>query len=276
MNAAIQRFRETEHHAIISEDNPEAQERTWFVEIGAPAPITWAPVIGDLLHNLHSSLDHLAWQLAVRRNYGYDLPAHTRATFPIFKNRGRFWKRNRDRTSWAAQSGAAALRRFAGDSRQLVLDVQPYKQGNGAENHGLWLLHVLSNEDKHKTLHVVQSAMVDSDLEISDLSDVRIDHFTPVAGPIRPGVRTEIGRAKVTQIGPNPVCELKPKFAIGEAFAEGTPLVANRYVGEVFDRILRAVRIEVFAERFGPYFGIDDWLQTMTDIMGGHALEYPL
>lgn len=277
LNAAIERFREPGTYELTSEDDPQTDERVWYAEIKRDAPNTWAPVIGDLLHNLHSALDHVAWQLAVERNYGHDLPPGTRATFPIFKNRGRFWKRDRKGTGWSAQSGAAALRRFAGDARRLVIEVQPYKDGNRAENHGLWLLHILSNEDKHKTLHVVRSAMVDSDLEVVELVNMRIDHFTPIGGPLRLGRRTEIGRAKVTAIDPaaDAYCHLKPKFAIGEAFAEGTPLVAGRYVGEVFDLILNAVRIEVFHERFGPYFGISDWLGTMREIMGD-ALEYPM
>src|SRR5579862_8621276 len=117
LNAAIERFRQAETYSLTNEDDPKTDERVWYLKVGEQPPETWAPVIGDLLHNLHSALDHLAWQLAVRRNYGHDLPPGTRATFPIFKNKGRFWKRNRMGTDWTAASGAAALRRFPGDSR---------------------------------------------------------------------------------------------------------------------------------------------------------------
>ena len=87
LNAAIERFREPGTYELTSEDDPQTDERVWYAEIKRDAPNTWAPVIGDLLHNLHSALDHVAWQLAVERNYGHDLPPGTRATFPIFKNR---------------------------------------------------------------------------------------------------------------------------------------------------------------------------------------------
>jgi hypothetical protein len=242
-------------------------------DIPEPPPDTWSPLIGDVLHNLHSTLDHLAWQLASRRRYGVPPAPDTRATFPIFNNRARFWKRNQRRTDWSAASGATALRRFPGDSRQLVLAVQPYEDGNRAEMHPLWLLHVLSNEDKHKTLHVVQAALVDHDFEILELEDVRIDHFTPKPGPIRG--RTEIGRVGTTIIGPNPKCRLQLKFGIAEAFAEGPPAIKDRYVGNVFTEIFQYIHIDVFARRFGPYFGVADWPLWLRDFTRSRQDEYP-
>lgn len=276
LNEAIKGFRQSETHGLIREDDPKTGEGVWYLDVPDHPPVTWSPVVGDILHNLHSTLDHLTWRLAVRANYGHEPDSSTRATFPIFKQRSRFWKKGKrsGKQGWGAATGATALLTLPGDARRLVLAVQPYKNGNRAESHPLWHLHTLSNEDKHKTLHVVQAAIVDYDLEIVKLEDVRIDHFTPRPGSIQG--RTEIGRVGVTQIGPNPKCHLKPKFALAEAFAEGTPLVAGQYVGEVLGDIFEYIQNEVFVRRFAPYFGIPQWAPWWAQFLLDHEDEYPL
>jgi hypothetical protein len=257
LNRAIQRFRRTQAHKLIRDFDAETGEDVWWIDgVYDDPPSTWSPLIGDILHNLHSALDHLAWQLAVRKNYAHALPSEYRATFPIFKNRGRFWRRRRD-GQWIGLSGATSLLRFPGDARKLVLAVQPYKDRNRAPDHPLWALHQLSNEDKHKTLHVVQSAMVDSSLQIDELEDARIEYFTPIQGRVRG--KTEIGRMKLVETGTNPKARLKPAFAIAEAFGDGTPVVGGRYIGEVVNEIMKAVVNDVFRLRFALYFKVDDW-----------------
>ncbi len=257
LNEAIQRFRETQTYELIRDVDVATGEDVWWVDgVVDDPPETWSPLIGDILHNLHSALDHLAWQLAIRKNYGYELARESRATFPIFKNKSRFWRKRPD-GRWTGLSGATSLLRFPADSRKLVLAVQPYRDGNRAPHHPLWALHQLSNEDKHKTLHVVRSATVDSALQVDELEDVRIERFTPIQGRVRG--KTEIGRMKLVETGTNPKANLKPTFAIAEAFGNGTPVVEGRHVGEVVDEMTKAVINDVFRLRFAPYFMVDDW-----------------
>lgn len=255
LNKAIQRFRETYAGELIRDEDAETGEDVWWIDgVHVDPPPKWSPLLGDIFHNLHSSLDHLAWQLAVRENGGCELPAGERITFPIFKNKSRFWRRRPD-GKWTGLSGANTLLRFPEDARALVVAVQPYNDGNRAPNHPLWALHQLSNEDKHKTLHVVRSAMVDSRLEIEELEDARIEHFTPIQGPVKG--KTEIGRILV-HMGPNGEVKLKPAFAIAEAFGAGTPVVEGRYIEDVLNELLKGV-IDVFRLHFAPYFKVDDW-----------------
>ncbi len=256
LNEAIQRLRQAPPNKPVCELDPQTGEYVWWVEGTDDPPARWSPVIGDILHNLHSALNHLAWQLAIRKNYGHQLPAESRATFPIFKNRARFWRKRKDGV-WTGLSGATSLLRFPGDARQLVLAVQPYKDGQRSPDHPLWILHALSNEDKHKAIHVVRSAIVDSRLRIDELEDARIEHFTPIQGHVRG--RTEIGRMKLVETGPNPNVQLQPAFALAEAFGDGVPVVAGRYIGEVLDEIAKYVISTVFRIYFAPYFEVDDW-----------------
>jgi hypothetical protein len=257
LNEEIQRFRRSQSHELIRDFDPQTGEELWWVDgVYSDPPDAWSPLIGDILHNLRSALDHLARQLAIRRNYGHDLPSESRATFPIFKNRGRFWRKRPD-GRWTGLSGATSLLRFPGDARKHVLAVQPYKDGNRAPAHPLWALHRLSIEDRHRTLHVVRSAIVDSALQIDEFEDARIERFKPITGQI--GGRAEPGRVKLVANGPNPNTKLKPAFAVAETFGEGVPVVGGRDVGEVVNEIMKAVVNDIFRLRFAPYFEVDDW-----------------
>ena len=130
---------------LVQELDAQERQMVFAVQFDAP-PITWAPLIGDFLHNARSAVDHLFWELIRRRNYGHEPPEGTRATFPIFPNTGRFWRKRKE-GGWTGLSGASALRHVPGDARRLILEVQPYKDGNRAKDHPLWLLHSLSNTD---------------------------------------------------------------------------------------------------------------------------------
>ena len=50
-----------------------------------PPSERWAPMIGDCLHNLHSALDHLAFQLVPESK------RNTVTAFPIFERRETIW-----------------------------------------------------------------------------------------------------------------------------------------------------------------------------------------
>ena len=82
---------ESDTHAFL-ENEPyrfalEVDGHDYVVRIKASRepPIELAIMLGDVLYNLRSSLDHLAWQLA---SLNGKPPAGTE--FPIFKDRGKF------------------------------------------------------------------------------------------------------------------------------------------------------------------------------------------
>jgi hypothetical protein len=56
-------------------------------------PMSLGPIVGDFVHNLRSSLDHLAWQLSLLR-YGGAIPrrAWREISYPIAHTRRQFHK----------------------------------------------------------------------------------------------------------------------------------------------------------------------------------------
>lgn len=112
------------------------------VELSEPLPESWGPRIGDVLHNLRSSLDHLAYALAAAHT-GLPLSeALEKGTgFPIFDNAADFHDKRK---------GQRSIRGIASDAQATIERLQPYQRGPDFGLDPLWLLHQLSNIDKHR------------------------------------------------------------------------------------------------------------------------------
>lgn len=102
----------------------------------------WGPLIGDVLNNLRSVLDHLTWHLAEGRG-------DTQTEFPIFKDGKVYERKAPDKIRHLPQTAQTRIERQ-----------QPWYQApDDPEGHPLWVLHRLTNDDKHQRLHITQSAM---------------------------------------------------------------------------------------------------------------------
>ena len=106
-------------------------------------------VVGEFLHDVRSSLDHLAWQL-VLENGGTPVEGHTR--FPILKVR-----------PTASSQGIHPLPNVVGGvsnaALTLVDEAQPYYFGDAYAAHPFWVLHALWNIDKHRHIAVAGSRL---------------------------------------------------------------------------------------------------------------------
>lgn len=97
-----------------------------------------ALIVADVVHNLRSALDHLAWQLArTTTETPYD-----RTFFPILKKD----------TAQSRRTFASALRDVPPEAQRIIAGFQPYQAGDEAENHPLWILQSLWNIDKHRAI----------------------------------------------------------------------------------------------------------------------------
>ena len=98
-------------------------------------------IVGDVVHNLRSALDHTVWHLGD--------PSDPRSCFPIFETEDGFKRR-----------GLGVLRGVADKTIEVIRDHQPFLLKEGPKRHPLWLLHLLSNVDKHRKLGAVASYSV--------------------------------------------------------------------------------------------------------------------
>lgn len=105
-------------------------------------PQSIGPILGDIVHNLRSALDHIAWQLALLTT---EQP-YRRTAFPIFV----------DTSEDSVRHFQRLVQHVHADAIPIIEAVQPYHHPKGLEKfHFLWVLHSLWNADKHRLLTTV-------------------------------------------------------------------------------------------------------------------------
>lgn len=132
---------------------PEQSSRpglTWRARIDPPAPTLRLGILaGDVVHNLRSALDHLAWAV-VLQNGGEPSESYPATSFPILPNPLPSAGSSPKTLTFRAKSGAASA------AAETILEMlQPYNSGQDLRTHPLWLLNQLWNIDKHRTLNVM-------------------------------------------------------------------------------------------------------------------------
>lgn len=100
-------------------------------------PFDAVATAGDIVHNLRSALDHLAYQLVI---VGSGKEPSRRVEFPIAK----------DLATYEAEK-ARKLEGMRPPAIEAIDNIKPYKGGNEP----LWRIHELDNIDKHRTLFSV-------------------------------------------------------------------------------------------------------------------------
>ena len=128
--------------SIAHEVHEDADEQVWVFRGETPnVPIEWSVRLGEILYNLRSALDHLAWQLVLANGQA---PGRHNA-FPIVKTE-EIWKKQA-KGQWAL-SGASQ------SAVDMVRRLQPFTGGIGLPFNvrGFWELHSLCNIDKHRHL----------------------------------------------------------------------------------------------------------------------------
>jgi hypothetical protein len=133
---ALDGFLGSNPYAIICEREPKLDEYVLWTKVREQPPPEWSPIVGDIVHNWRSALDHLAYQLVIRNG---NTPS-SRTQFPIFS------KSPFDASLYSKTKDAKnALERWNGQvsgmhpSDVAVIErLQPYKGGHGPDTHPLF------------------------------------------------------------------------------------------------------------------------------------------
>ena len=111
---------------------------------------------GEIIHLIRSSLNHIIYQLSLERaSSSRDLET---TEFPIFKESPQFnAKITRGKNIGRPTFGGGLYKiRFVQPLAQAAIKtLQPYIAGQQALSHPLWILHELSNINKHRRLHLL-------------------------------------------------------------------------------------------------------------------------
>jgi hypothetical protein len=136
LNLELASFFDAKPYEIVVEHDAQANQEIYKINIRAPIPRTIPLMVGDIVHNLRSAFDHLAFQLAGSK-------ASDRTAYPIASTAQNFKAIKK-----------AKIEGIAADALAHIEATQPYHSGY----EGIWSLHELNNFDKHRLPVVVMIA----------------------------------------------------------------------------------------------------------------------
>jgi hypothetical protein len=210
-------------------------------------------LIGEVLHNLRSALDTLAYSLAVA--YTKPLPekaaqgseflivgdvdgqGHAGVGSGLFQN-----ARQRRIGAWHP------------DAQTAVEGLQPYHRGNKFRQHPLWILHELDRFNKHRLLHPAIAFNVTANWLINMDQPTNIHVLGPGVLQFWTGsVETDTPVARIYGLHPlDPDREMhmdiRPEIDIG--FTADAPAAADMPVGAVLGGIYNYIIGDVLAALF--------------------------
>jgi hypothetical protein len=228
---AVQTFLRSYPYTAVHEEDVEPHHYVARLKVIREPPPELSPIIGDIIHNGRSALDHLVWLLI--KMVGRD-PELGRPQFPIFT------KDPFDPSAFAnAKDHKRALKVWENQTRGLaplhvgiIKRMQPYHRGKDAHSHPLARLNKLSNWDKHRELHFAGQAAIGTDARIEGVSPnvfIKILWFLPKMEAVKDG--EIVARYESRRIGEGEAKgELKLRLVFDVAFGEGSPLEGLRVV----------------------------------------------
>jgi len=146
LKIARDRFIESEPYVVESKKNPKAGYVDFYLaNIQAP-PDEIGLITGDVIHNLRSALDHLAYQLVLVNS-----ATPTRQTcFPIFDS------------AQIVTTGTRQVQGMAQTAIDAINAAKPYQSGTDE----LWWLHKLDIADKHHAPLLTLMRVGEADIEV--------------------------------------------------------------------------------------------------------------
>lgn len=209
-------FLRTKPYVVSTKRDAQTKRLIYYLAAVRQPPEILPVIAGDVLQNLRSALDHLAFQLV--RAAGNTPSKQT--YFPVADSAAKY-----------ESAKIAKVQDMAPKAVKAIDEVKPYKGGNET----IWRLHKLNNVDKHRLLIAVGSAFHSFDFGAIARRDMErllgaeipaISLFMKPADrmfPLRQGVELFID---VPDAEANEKVQFRFDVAFGEPqVAEGEPLV---------------------------------------------------
>jgi hypothetical protein len=218
IGSMIEGFVADDPYGVVGKLSQQGQSQAtlvYYMSEKKSVPRKVSVVLAEVFGHLRSSLDHLMCALC-ESNTGNDAPPGTQ--FPIFKDRPVFraldGAGNPKRGSGRWQMRGAEIR-----VRAIVQEMQPYKHGNSASAHPLWVLHQFANMDKHRKPHLTGAILQGASAGIGNMWGVNlyVHHIGVATGAFKKGA--EISRLTFTITNPaNYRVDMNHQITYGVAF----------------------------------------------------------
>lgn len=236
---SVQAFLDDDPYEEVRKYEPHPDPLVRVVVIGykkrreLPADLPF--IAGDIIYNMRSALDHLAYSLCVA-HVGAEKIKEGVSMFPIHAAIGSYM-----------DAGVRACRQMSDEAKGLIQQMQPYHgpKPHDRQRHPLAVLNALSNIDKHR--HLILKGMVSArtSLGIQAMMDVDMEASVggAVLGPFQD--QTDVIRLTLRVAGPKPDVKMKADFVIDPTFPDPGP-AAGEIVTAELGRIFKHIDQEVF------------------------------
>lgn len=198
---------------IGARHDPQSSDYIFFVEASTEPPtLDWGCRVGDVVHNLHSALELLAWQLVLASLRREPADNEARAvTCPIALTRNDF-------------DSLAVIKMLDAAHVSTLRGLQPYQRGDrrSAEKHPLAILKRLSNFDKHRVIHASYVALTDFPFEVNQIRDYQVTEIIPPGSNVPLLDGQELSRVKGIITGPEPEIEGYAKLSGRVGLSDGS------------------------------------------------------
>lgn len=128
-------------YRLVSEPNDDGTQSILRVVGPEEVPIRLSVIVGEIVHQLRSSLDHLVSALVVQNGN----KPNKRHQYPICDTRELF--------NQACENGF--LEGISDSAKTIIESRQPYSNGNNIKTHFLYVLREMNNADKHRLLNFI-------------------------------------------------------------------------------------------------------------------------
>lgn len=234
----ISRFLESKPYRIECERDVEADE--WVI-VQYPVgdfPGHWAVVLGEILYNLRSALDHAVYTLTIL-NHGTELDG---TEFPVFSDEDMFRQKKKGTGEPTKISGLYRIRGLTKKTQAVIESLQPFRIKNVPAGHlsTIALINELCNIDKHRTLHLCRYDMSGQSFEPTK--------SMPFTGEVKliigadPNDRAELFRWPASKATPEEM-GMKAEMHLDVAFDErsATGFTSPQPIGLICNQLIRGV-----------------------------------
>ena len=231
LNDALQGFLRRNPHAPLPKVHKQPPEYVAGMKVREAPPLRWGIIVGEMVHNLRSALDHLVHQLALANGKtpgGIAYPVLSED--PDSPNAS-----DKTRTIWANLA-----KRVHPDDLAIIERTQPYKGRDHGIGRVLFALNRLSNWDKHNAIHLSGSVLADSWFGFEAIQDVELERTEfGHTGTFQNGTVVAVCACRFT--GPDPKVKMNGELAYGVAFLDGPPGVKGMDVVLILTRLANFV-----------------------------------
>ena len=161
LNSAIEGWvTDPDHYESFFDPNPDSTDEL-FLKVTAKEPLRAYPIsliLGDVIQDFRSSLEHLAFALALAHTKPMTDEIARNSQFPIVGDVNSKGVAGSGEVMFDSQR-AKLIGAIHPDAQAIIKFFQPYQSGAPFREHPLWWLSELPNIDKHRLVHVVVTSI---------------------------------------------------------------------------------------------------------------------